>query len=352
MSANKYIIIALTLLLLPICAKAQLYKSVTERQAEQVGKRVYVTTSNDTTLVVNFISTGLNSPDTEFLRLDRSNEALDSLLHQKLDYTSEEAMLDMNSLITELEREKRIVKGKNDGLSFRLASKKRDLREKELEAKKLAREAESKKPKELSTQELAALYLKYGDKPTYYINGVEVSQSIVNQLYTSDIISKDIRIKGTVSDNPNGEVWITATEKGLDRIKLPKSQTSHQGNNLATYIETVKRVERKQEAQELESIPVVRRETTKDGKQIDIQVSTQKQEDDAGNVVHGKGTRVLKRTVTKPEEESSNETERIPAQQRTSTTEMKQSNRSEEPNSTPKKSVRRIKEKQAEQYKD
>lgn len=353
MSANKYIIIFSILLLLPISAKAQRYKSVTERQAEQIGKDIYVTTSNDTTRVVNFISTGLDSPDTQFLKLDRTNAALDSLFMQKVDYTSEEAMLDMNNLIDELEREKREIKGNNDGLSFRLASKKRDLRQKELEAKKIAAAAKKPDSKELSTQELAALYLKYGDQPTYYINEIEVPQSIVNQLRSSDIISKDLRIKGTVSNNPNGEVWITVTEKGLSRIKLPKDQRRQANDDFNQYLEEVRRAERIQEIEGLESIPVVRRETSKDGQPIDTQTSPQQK--DSEGVVYSRGTRVLKRTVTNPNESINNrstEAERIPAKRSPDTVTKGQDNNSNRSNSTPKRSVRRIKAKQAEQYED
>lgn len=363
MSANKYIILFSILLLLPLCVKAQRFKSVTERQAEQIGKRHYITTSNDTTLVVNFISTGLNSPETEFLRLDRSHSALDSLFHQKLDYTSEEAMLDMNALIQDLQREKKQLKGNNDGLSFRLASKNRDLRQKEIEAKKLVDAVRVKPKEDLSTEELAALYLKYGEKPTYYINGVEVDQSIVNQLRPSDVIKEDRRVKETLSGNPNGEIWITATEDGLNRIKLPKYQkTTPQNNDLGSYIQEIKRVQREKEIKELKSIPVIKRETTDSGEYVDIQITPQKDQDREGNAVYSGGTKVLKRVVTNPAEEAPNEVTIIEAapsernsipvvRKREQSNEIKEET-STKKDETPKRSVRRIKEKEASQYKD
>lgn len=347
MNANKYIILLSILILLPLCAKAQRFKSVTERQADQIGKNVYVTTAKDTTLVVNFISKGLNTPDTKFLHLDKSNNAaLDSLFHKKLDYTSEEAMLDMNQLILELEKEKKEIKGNNDALSFRLASKSRDLRAKELEARELVEAVKSNKPKEeLSAQELAALYLKFGDKPTYYINGAEVPASVVNQLQPTEIIEKDMRIKGTVSGNPNGEVWISVTEKALDRIKIPNTYINYPTqNSLDTYIEEVKKVEREKEREDLKSLPVVKRETTSDGKQIDREVATPKEND---NATYGKGTRVLKRTVSRPGSNNSNTSVTTPSstQQRSSIPVVRKSSQDDATNAeTPKKSVRRIKE--------
>lgn len=363
MSANKYIILFSFLLLLPLCVKAQRFKSVTERQAEQIGKNYYVTTSKDTTLVVNFISTGLNSPETEFLKLDRSNNTLDSLFHKKLDYTSEEAMLDMNSLILDLQKEKKELKGNNDGLSFRLASKNRDLRQKEIEAKKLVDAVRVKPKEDLSTEELAALYLKYGEKPTYYINGVEVDQSIVNQLHPSDVLKEDRRVKETLSGNPNGEIWITATEDGLNRIKIPKNHKSNSRNNdLGAYIQEIKRVQREKEIKELKSIPVIKRETTDEGKFVDKQVIPQRGLDNEGNVIYGKETKVLKRVVINPKEEASSEAtiietdpvERssIPVVRKREQSNAIKENSPNKDEEAPKRSVRRIKEKEASQYKD
>lgn len=357
MSTNRYIILFSILLFLPLCAKAQRFKSVTERQAEQIGKSHYVTTSNDTTLVVNFISTGLDSPETQFLKLDKSNATLDSLFHKKLDYTPEEALLDMNDLILNLQKEKKEIKGNNDGLSFRLASKNRDLRQKETEAKELANSVKKDQREELSVEELAALRVKYGDQPTYYINEVEVNPSFVNLLLPSDVIKKERRVKNTVSGNPNGEVWISVTEKGLNRIKLSEHYDIHSSNkNLGSYIEDVKKARREKEIHELKSLPVIKRETTNDGKQIDREVAPLNNRDETGNASYGKGTRVLKRTVTNPGSKNSTvtyESDGAPAQ-RSSIPVVKKKGQADKGtnNDAPKKSVRRIKEKQAEQYRD
>lgn len=48
---------------------------------------------------------------------------------------------------------------------------------------------------------------QYNNEPTYYINGNEVDKIEVNRLRKSQIISKEVRTRNTVSGNPNGEVW-------------------------------------------------------------------------------------------------------------------------------------------------
>lgn len=44
-------------------------------------------------------------------------------------------------------------------------------------------------------------------EPTYYINGNEVERQEVDLLKKNDIISKEFKIKNTLSGNPNGEIW-------------------------------------------------------------------------------------------------------------------------------------------------
>lgn len=48
---------------------------------------------------------------------------------------------------------------------------------------------------------------EFGDEPTYYINGQEADKSEVDKLRKKDIVSKEVRVRNTISKNPNGEVW-------------------------------------------------------------------------------------------------------------------------------------------------
>ena len=122
MNISKYICILCAFMLLPIFVKAQTIKPVTKRQAKQIGKDVYITSSGDTTLIVNAISKGLKTPDTQFLFRNKKNPELDSIFSdKKSDYSSlESATLDINRLLREVETEQKMSKGNNDGLSFRL----------------------------------------------------------------------------------------------------------------------------------------------------------------------------------------------------------------------------------------
>ena len=378
MNISKYICILCTFALLPLFAKAQNTKPVTERQAKQIGKDIYVTSSGDTTLIVNAISKGLKTKDTQFLFRKKGDPEMDSIFSNRgANYSSlETATLDISRLLQEMELEKEKSKGNNDALSFRLSSKNRDIRKKELEAREISDEIVKK---EHSVQELADLYAVFGDKPTYYINGLEVPQTVINQLYPDEIISKTMRVNDTASGNPNGEVWYMISEKGLNRIKLPIS-VAHNNNpeitvytgvpkSLSSYIEEVKKVERERNRAALKSQPVVKREVTPDGKLIDKVVDrTEKPTSTQETKASEYGTRVISRTINNQKVDTNEELPSLPATPRKSiptvkrvyndTKNTKESTASpvseekdsrkaegsvEDKNDQPKKSVRRIK---------
>lgn len=377
MNISKYIYTLCAFILLPLFVEAQTIKPITKRQAKQIGKNIYITTSGDTTLVVNAISKGLKTPETQFLFRNKKNPELDSIFSDKRsDYSSlETATLDVSRLLHEVETEQKMSKGDNDALSFRLSSKNRDMRKKELEAREISDEIVKK---DRSVQELAALYAMFGDKPTYYINGVEIPQSVASQLYPSEIVEKTMRVTDTASGNPNGEIWYTVTEKGLNRIKLPVSMAynsapdatvyNETGKKLSTYISEVERIEKEKNKTSLKPQPVVRRETTSDGKQIDRVVSTEKPSEKSTISGNSSGTRVLSRTVnsqranTNEEVSDTNSTSRTPIpvvrkvynEKENTTTSQKQEVRQieqeiKEEKEAPKRSVRRIKERHQNQ---
>lgn len=377
MIISKYIYILCPFIFFSLFAEAQTIKPVTKRQAKQIGKEIYVTTTGDTTLVVNAISKGLNTPETQFLFRKKDDAELDSIFSdKKSDYSSLEiATLDINRLLREVETEQKISKGNNSALSFRLSNKNRDMRKRELAAREISDEITQK---ERSVQELAALYAMFGDKPTYYINGVEVPQSVASQLYPSEIIKKTMRATDTASGNPNGEIWYTVSEKALDRIKLPINMAyssgpnatiyTETGKNLSTYIKEVERIEKERNKASLKPQPVVRREITSDGKQIDRIVQDSKENPKNNESTYG--TRVLSRTINDQKTNTSTETIEAPSsrtpipvvrktytepekQETTSTSKQKEIRRIEqepkEDKETPKKSVRRIKERHQNQ---
>ncbi|MFV0418154.1 MAG: hypothetical protein ACK5KT_05440 [Dysgonomonas sp.] len=388
MNISKYICILCAFMLLPLFVKAQIIKPVTKRQAKQIGKDIYITSSGDTTLIVNAISKGLKTPETKFLFRNKKDAELDSIFSdKKSDYISlETATLDINRLIREIETEQKMSRGNNDALSFRLSSKNRDMRKKELEAREISDEIARK---DYSVQELAALYAMFGDKPTYYINGIEVPATIANQLYPSEILEKTMRVADTASGNPNGEIWYKVAEKALKRIKLPVNMAYDSGSNatvyteagkdLSTYIKEVEKIERERSKANLKSQPVIKRERTPDGKQIDkVVLQPDKSSDDnEGNQTIDKvtyGTRVISRTVnnqrtdTNEENQAVSPTSRTPIpvvrksyneenSQPTTSTKKQQEVRKIEPEvkeekEVPKKSVKRIKERHQSQNED
>lgn len=53
---------------------------------------------------------------------------------------------------------------------------------------------------------------EFGSQPSYFINGKQVEKIEVNKLRKKDIINKEIRVRNTVTGNPNGEVWYEVKE--------------------------------------------------------------------------------------------------------------------------------------------
>ncbi|MDR2955379.1 MAG: hypothetical protein LBV43_09885 [Prevotella sp.] len=401
MNAIKSIILIFVLTILPLFAFAQFRGNVTKRQSEQIGKRTYITSTGDTTLVVNPLSQGLNNEYTRFLYTDPelSDPELDSIFSDPTSsYSSlEAAALDMNRLLRDIETGQKESKGNNDALAWRIANFNRQVRKKEMEAKEIAEELVKK---DRSVEELAALYVMFGDRPTYYINGVEVPYTVINQLYPNEIIKTDRRTSDTASGNPNGEVWHSVTEKALSRIKLPMAVGYQRPDeitvynvggapmtkDLSTYMKEVQRVEREKAKADLKALPVVRREIGADGKQIDITVSAPVESKESINQSqqlqeNTSGTRVISRTVNSQGGEAApaNQTETgrrsapvvrrytnepttnsapvqntIPVRENSDNKNVPQQEvkEKEDDKPAPKKSVRAIKERQRSQYQD
>lgn len=138
------------------------------------------------------------------------------------------------------------------------------------------------------------------------------------------------------------------------------------GKNLSSYIKEVEKIEKEKNKTSLKPQPVVRREITSDGKQIDRVVSkTENQSEKTTVSENTSGTRVLSRTVNSEKADANeeisntNSTARTPIpvvrkvynEQENSSTTQKQEIREieQEEKEIPKKSVRRIKERHQNQ---
>ncbi len=180
--------------------------------------------------------------------------------------------------------------------------------------------------KDPTVEELAVLYIQFGDKPTYYINGVEVPHNLVNQLYPNEVVKREFRTTDTASGNPNGEIWYVVTDRALNRIKIPKESTYNYTSNYASsggrlapttgtsrmapgesnLDEFLKEQERERIKSGLKPMPVVRRVQTPDGGYIETivedvnkneEVAAPSYKDGTSSSSTPPGTRVLSRTV-------------------------------------------------------
>lgn len=367
MNASRFILLLSLMVLFPIFASGQNYRPPTKREAEQIGKKTYILSNGDTTKVVNTVGSGLRDSYSNFLFRKTHTAEVDSIFSDsKSDYSGlEEAALDVDKLLREVDLEKKLNSGRNDALAFRLARDNRNRKRKEQAALQIADSL--LKNKDSSIQELTSMYVEFDGKPTYYINGVEVDRSFVNQLYPQEVIKREMRVNNTASGNPYGEVWILVPEKTLSRLKIPVYLTNNyifENTTSATVADpaTIKK------RTEPTSLPVIRRETTADGRTIDTLVPQTESKDKGAENASDRNTKVLSRTVNNQKVETSDDAvitsdptynnvrRSQPVIKRSQPSvlhqniETKEKTDNTEKNSEPKKSVRRIKEKQ--QHKD
>jgi len=278
MNTNKYILLLCLILLFPLFAVGQRLKPVTKREAEQLGKKTYKVSTGEVTKVVNTVGSGLDDEYSQFLFRKPGNTEADSIFSDiNSNYGNlEEAALDIDRLLREVELDRKTNSDTNKALDFWIARRNMQRKKKEQEADKIADNIIKRDP---PVEELARMKLRFGGKPTYYINGVEVDNSIANKLYPGEILKRDIRTKDTASGNPNGEVWMTVTDKALQRIKIPLELTynylyedagTSSTKELATYLEEKEKERKRIEAK---SLPVIKRERTANGEYVDIQIS-------------------------------------------------------------------------------
>lgn len=184
--------------------------------AQKIGSGKYRVSTGDTTKIVNHVNSGLNNPESKFL-FSKSGKIIDSLYSEiNPNITVSDAAKEVNDLLKEIERDQAIVNAGNKSLSYRLSMQNVAELTKEKKAKAYA-DSVLMAQRMMSEKQLADQYIKYGNKPTYYINGNEVTPETLNLIMSEDIVGRDIK---TRSLNPNGEVWLTLTDKGSQRLKL------------------------------------------------------------------------------------------------------------------------------------
>lgn len=196
------------LLLVPLLVDAQV-------KSGRLGNGKYVVSTGDTTKIV--MQRGLKSPYSKFL-FDAPRELIDSLYAESGDHLSTtEAIRDVSSKLDKIERDQGILEAGNSSLSYRLSTEYIAANKKEKSARAYADSLLLARNKE--TEETLALnFLIYGDKSSYYVNGLQVSPQITTMLEPGDVVSRTVK---TNTPNPNGEVWLTLTDKALRRLKLP-----------------------------------------------------------------------------------------------------------------------------------
>ncbi len=212
MNLSKYIILVLIASLLPFLAYAQ-----------KKGNK-YIVTTKDTTLIVS--NRGEKDPQNKFLfnKMGADADSVSAIL--KSDYNSlEGALMDIDRLIGQIEKDQILLKTGNTSLAYRLSRANIDSRDKEKRARIIADSIQQEMLKK-SADELAQEYVKYGNKPLYFINGTRVQSEVVDRLSPNDVIKRDFIIQNAVSGNPNGEVWITVTDKAISKLNLWATEKS------------------------------------------------------------------------------------------------------------------------------
>lgn len=217
MNISKYILILVAVLLFPIMGYAQ-----------KIGGGKYVVSTKDTTSIVS--NRGAKDPRNEFLFRKKGPEA-DSIYDAiRSKYTNlENAILDVDGLITEIENDRDLLKMGNTSLAYRLSRANIESREKEKRARIIADSLQQEMMKK-SAEELAQRYARYGDKPSYFVNGVQVQPELISQFTQGDIVTRNMKIEDNGIGNPNGEIWITVTNKAARKFNLPGLETNTESN--------------------------------------------------------------------------------------------------------------------------
>lgn len=196
-------IILLFALILPDSIFGQIDRSQAKARYEELKAKGYIEPADTAFISVN------DSLAKNLLLLDK----------EKTKYsTIEEAAMEVNRLLNTISSERVASRKINGGLAFKIEQRQLINKRKDKIAQDAWEEIMSKE--ETTVEDLVNLRARYGNRPTYYVNGYEVGQDVLNRIRESEVLTREYRIMNTASGNPNGEVWYEITSKAANRIKL------------------------------------------------------------------------------------------------------------------------------------
>lgn len=206
----KYIFLFL-ILVFPFVMQAQTKEDL-QRKYEELKAKGYNVDKAKALLGEDSVFSASDSISKIRLLLDQENTRFKSI---------EEAEKEVEGLLERVSSDKNTYKRRNGALAVRIGQ---NTVIKNKERDRVARDAWSDmlQNKNATTEDFAALYERFGNKPTYYVNDIQVDQKLLNKVRESDVMKREYRVKNTQSGNPNGEVWYTITKKAAKRIKLDK----------------------------------------------------------------------------------------------------------------------------------
>jgi hypothetical protein len=159
----------------------------------------------------------LSGPEFEFL-FNTKGKVIDSLYSTiQPNLTSSEAVREVNDILKEIERNQAILKAGNTSLSYRLSMEYVAANKREKSARAYA-DSLLMEQRKLSERERVLSFLRYGNRPSYFVNGMPVDSDIADKLITGDVVKREIK---TNSSNPNGEIWLVLTDRAMRRLRLP-----------------------------------------------------------------------------------------------------------------------------------
>lgn len=195
----------------------------------QYGK--YITRSGDTTAIIFRGRTGLLGDDARFLHDERAvDDEFSKLSRFRM---LKEAAQETSQVARIVEVEQKEVNPSSGSLGFRIAQKNIRYLQNEQKATRMARDLANR---DATIDELLFLKEKYGDKPSYFVNGVQVDASTAALLSDKDILTRSLKVANTATGNPNGEVWYVVNTKvfeklGLQDYTMPEVNYASSGNN-------------------------------------------------------------------------------------------------------------------------
>lgn len=132
--------------------------------------------------------------------------------------TLEEAALAVEALLEDLKKDQQTQSGSAGSMSARLSRGANKSLRKEASTPIIkssnSKPTETSKPttvsppsKKVQENPKNSVSDETDNLPSYFINGQQVEKIDIDRLRKKDIISKEVRIRNTVTGNPNGEVW-------------------------------------------------------------------------------------------------------------------------------------------------